>query len=225
MAGRPGRKAKREADAPPPFGVDLLSEVGAQSVSASVSVPAAWAGAVEINDRAALAAWWRDHFAAAEAAAVERAAALVDAGPHPAVAYAVRVREYGALGIDRELAARLLGISEVELETFYEGEYRLGRAETISSAAKTLLRISTSLNDRVAVKGCIELLNRLGGEEWRAPAQKLEIDDARKRGRVIDSSALSYEDRQSLKAIMQRTVGVEPQGVAGAIDAEVSDGE
>jgi hypothetical protein len=179
---------------------------------------------VSATDREFLANWWRDQFAEIEARAVERGALMASVEDHPDARVAALVREYGALGIEIGKVARLLKMGRSELEAWYGHDYEVGATEVMALASKTMIRIATSSDDRYAVKAVVEFLNRRGGQEYRAPAQKLEIDDSRKNAGVIDSSKLTYEERQQLRLIVERAVGRRVDGngvgVAGAIEAE-----
>jgi hypothetical protein len=172
------------------------------------------------DDRAALSQWWRDQVADIERAGDERRSLLATAGEHPSPIFARQAKVFGALGIPRDVVAVLLEMSQPEMEMYYGTEYAIGSAEVVSQVAANLLRIATSTNDRVAVKAAIEVMNRRGGEEWRPPAQKLEVTDDRKgRGNVVDTSNMTYDDRQLMREILLRTMG---KGVsAGLIPATI----
>jgi hypothetical protein len=188
--------------------------------------PAAWTPVTGIlaptpaDDRETLAAWWRSQVAEIERAGAERRELLATAGEHPSPIFARQAKTFGALGIPRDVVAVLLEMSQPEMEMYYGNEYAAGSAEVVSQVAANLLRIATSTNDRVAVKAAIEVMNRRGGEEWRPPAQKLEVTDDRKgRGNVVDTSNMTYDDRQLMREILLRTMG---KGVsAGLIPATI----
>jgi hypothetical protein len=181
-----------------------------------------------------LAQWWRDHVAAIERDGADRTRLLADAGAHPSEIFAQQARMFAGMGLPRDVAATLLGLPESEFDVHYGADYTVGRAQMIMPVAANMLRIATSSEDRFAVKAATEVLNRLGGEEWRPPAQKLEIDDSRKsKAGVIDSSKLSWEDRQVMRGILERATGraVEalPSGVAagtvvdGSVDGDTEE--
>ncbi len=189
--------------------------------------PAAWTPVTGIlapakDDRETLAAWWRSQVAEIERAGAERRQLLATAGEHPSPIFARQAKVFGALGIPRDVVAVLLEMSQPEMEMYYGTEYAIGSAEVVSQVAANLLRIATSTNDRVAVKAAIEVMNRRGGEEWRPPAQKLEIEDSRKaKGNLIDSSKLSWDDRQALRAIIQNATGRAAVTVNGGVVPQI----
>lgn len=232
MAGRPKTRAKRlaaEAALRAAVFPDEMPQV--QSYHGTQRAPAVTVDepAAPKDDREQLSDWWRNQVELIERTSAERADLLRDAGEHPNPIFARQAKVFGALGIPRDVVAVLLGISEGELSLHYGNEYAVGSAEVVSQVAANLLRIATSQNDRVAVKAAIEVMNRRGGEEWRPPAQKLEIDDSRKaKGNLIDSSKLSYEERQQLRAIVERAVGrrVDGEAVGGVVpQIESEEGE
>jgi hypothetical protein len=67
-----------------------------------------------------------------------------------------------------------------------------------------MMRIGASDSDPNAGRVGMQILDRRGGEEWRPPAQKMEIDDSRNKPPVIDSSKLTYEERQQLRQMLTR---------------------
>jgi hypothetical protein len=158
------------------------------------------------EDRAHLERWWADELISIEASLNARRALLAKAGPHPNRIIAREVMGFGAKGIPKEVAARLLRMHEVELERHYGAEYDCAAAEVIARAAENLMRISRGTNDRYAVKAVTEFLNRRGGEPWRPPAQKIDMTTQQKAPNVIDSSKLTFDERQALKAIIERAL-------------------
>ena len=187
--------------------------------------------ALRRTDREALEAWWSAQFDMMAEAGRVRARMLEEAGAHPNEVAASMVRRYGALGVEMAVAARLLGMSSGELEMHYGAQYAIASAEVMSLVSQNMIRIAIASDDRYAVKAAVEFLTRRGGEEWKPPAQKVEIDHTRnRRSNLIDSSKLTYEDRQQLRAIVERAVGgqklIEPTGVIGrAAVVEVDGGE
>ena len=161
-------------------------------------------------DRRSLAEWFRDQVAALEQDHQERMDELAQAGEHPSPLFAGQVRRFSAIGMPPDVLAYMLGISEATLHEHYEAECRVGEGMFLAPVFANLYRIATSGNDRVAVKAATEIANRRGGEPWRPPAQKLEIDDDRKKSTkgIIDSSKLSWEEREQLRAIIERQIGM-----------------
>jgi hypothetical protein len=220
VAGRPKKRAAElakgaTADAAPPSWGDEVAQLLAKPPAPAPAPPAITVPTsreqtrvdisteVQRSDRQSLATWWREQIVQLEKEHQERVETLSGAGEHPSAAYASQVRKFGALGMPVDAIAILLGVPETVLLQHYESDWRIGESLLIAPVAANLFRIATSGNDRVAYKAAIDILNRRGGEEWRPPAQKLEIDDSRKnKTRVIDSSKLTFEQRQQLRAII-----------------------
>lgn len=189
---------------------------------------------VETEDRDNLGEWWRDQSQFIEQELQTLHIALKDAGDHPSPQYAMQVRRLGALGIPQHLIAMQLGISEGVLAQHYETDLRIGEGLMLAPVAANMYRMATSGNTKAAVKAGTEILNRRGGDPWRPPAQKVEITDERKNSGkgVIDSSKLSPEDREYLKGIVERQLGLRNNstmlGISRAaidVDHETLDGD
>ena len=215
MAGRPRKKAKQiaaEAEPPPPEQAvamaDAAMQAAVEAAAAEHEANAASAATGSLRpaalqaERQDLSTWWREHIAEMEATLHERRKLLEFDTVHPSVIFAHQARTFGALGMPRDVAAVMLGLSDGEFIAHYDSEYTAGGAELFGQVAANFIRIATSGNDRYAVKACIEFLNRRGGEEWRAPAQKLQLEDNRPRGTLIDSSKLTYAERAQLRALI-----------------------
>ena len=223
MAGRPRSRAKAAAEEAERAQALLAQVHGAHNETMRRSAARALAeiqrpAAVTPNptfDRAMLAEWWREHVAEIERTSGARRELLATASEHPSPIYAKFVKVFGMQGLPQDLIATLLEMSEADLQLHYGAEYLAGSAEVMSLVTANVIRMATSGNDRVAAKVAVEYLNRRGGEEWRAPAQKLEVEDSRKpKAGVIDSSAMSYEDRQLMREIILRTTGRAPGLIA-----------
>ncbi len=104
----------------------------------------------------------------------------------------------------KRLVARLLGITMGSLDKFYGEEYDLGELSAIRAVAANAMRIGSSTTDPNASRVAIQILDRRGGDSWRPPAQKLEMEDNRDKPPIIDSSKLTYEERQSLRVMLER---------------------
>lgn len=166
--------------------------------------------AIQREDRASLSEWWKEQGEFMEREQESIALVLNDAGPHPSLAYARQIRRLGALGIPQDLIATLLEISEGMLLEHYEMDLRQGEALMLVPVAANMIRMATSGNSKAALKAATEILGRRGGEAWRPPAQKVEISDERKtpgKG-IIDSAKLSWEEREQLRAIVERQLGM-----------------
>ena len=156
------------------------------------------------SERERLSLWMKERFDIIQREHEERIELLRTVGEHPSPVFARMVKNFGALGMPKRLVAKMLGITSSVLNSHYEDEYDLGEAEIISSVAGNMLRIATSTVDPAAAKVGMDVLSRRGGEEWRPPAQKVEMDDKRDGPPIIDSSKLSYEERAQLRQMLER---------------------
>lgn len=157
------------------------------------------------DEREVVANFWRARMEQIEREHEERIAILRTAGEHPSPVFAAQVKSAGALGLGKSVTCRLLGLAPYTLETHYAEAYELGTAEVISSLAANMIRIGTSVTDPANAKVGMDILSRRGGQEWRPPAQKLEVNDDREQPKnVIDSSKLSHDERQQLRLMIER---------------------
>jgi hypothetical protein len=162
------------------------------------------------DEREQLANWWRRRMDQIEGEHAERIELLRTVGEHPSPVFSKQVRMLGALGMPRTLAAKLLGLSAHTLQTHYGEEYDIGAADVIASVAANMIRIGTSTSDPANAKVGMDILSRRGGQEWRPPAQKLEVETEVKERNVIDSSRLTYEERAQLREMITRVQSGEP---------------
>lgn len=159
---------------------------------------------VAISERQQLADWWKDRMEEMETEHTRRVQLLRSVGEHPSPLFAKQVKMYGGLGMPKTLVAKLLGIGVQRLEEYYGDEYEFGHAETIGGVAANMIRIATSTTDPQAAKVGMDLLSRRGGQEWRPPAQKIHVsDDREKEKNVIDSSKLTFDQRQELRRMIE----------------------
>lgn len=201
----------RKFNAPPGKGVRMADRARAEEASGDwmirplpADVKDALGRTGEERDAAAArditAEWWRKQVADLERAARERGES-VQKGTEGVLASQARV--FGALGVPTDVAAALMGMSEPKFVAVHGDAYGVGSAAILAQVSANLLRIATSGNDRYAVKAAIEIMNRRGGEPWRPPAQKIEVErtDTKKAG-LIDSSKLTAEERESMRKIL-----------------------
>jgi hypothetical protein len=153
--------------------------------------------------REVLALWMKDKVEKIQADADARAELLRTVGEHPSPIFSRMVKNFGMLGIEKKLVAKVMGITPGLLNQFYAEDYDVGAAEIISSVAANMLRIATSPDDPNNAKVGIEVLNRRGGDEWKMPAQKV-ITSIEKKDNVIDSSKFTYEERAAMRTMLQR---------------------
>lgn len=169
-------------------------------------------------DREALIHWWSEQMTHQQEEFERRIEAIRTAGEHPAPFFEQQARMFGALGLPMDVAAKLLLMNEADFCVYYGDQYDVGSAQMMIPVAANLLRIATSQNDRQAAKAAEGILSRRGGVNWKPPAQQLEVlkpGDQRKG--VFDSRNLSWEDRVTLRQIMERAIagnGAAPTGLA-----------
>lgn len=156
------------------------------------------------DEREALTAWWRKRMETMEREHQERIELLRTVGEHPSPVFARQAKMLGGLGMPKDLSAKMLGLSRYTFESHYGTEYDLGAADVIASVAANMIRIGSSITDPANAKVGMDILNRRGGEEWRPPAQKLEVNDERAAPKnVIDSSKLTREQRDELRRMIE----------------------
>jgi hypothetical protein len=156
------------------------------------------------DEREVVANFWRARMDQIEREHQQRVEILRTAGEHPSPVFAAQVKSAGALGLGKSVTCRLLGIAQYTLDTHYAADYELGTAEVISSVAANMIRIGTSTTDPANAKVGMDILSRRGGQEWRPPAQKLEVNDDREQPKnVIDSSKLTFDQRQELRRMIE----------------------
>lgn len=151
------------------------------------------------TDSELTAIWWREQVADLDRAAKARGESMRSGDD---AVHASQARVFGALGVPADVAAALMGMSEVQFQAQYAEDYGVGSAAIIARVSANLLRIATSTNDRYAVKAAIEVMNRRGGEPWRPPAQKLEVTHPAPKAKLLDSSKLTFEERQRIREIL-----------------------
>ena len=156
------------------------------------------------SQREIIALWMQNQFYAIEQDHAARVEALRNAGEHPSPVFSSMVKRFGGLGLAKSLSAKLLGISNSTFNTHYLEDYELGSAEIISQVMANMLRVATSQTDPAASKVGMQILDRRGGEEWLPPAKRLEMSQKKNEVPIIDSSKLTYEERQQLRAMITR---------------------
>lgn len=155
------------------------------------------------DEREQVANFWRARMDQIQREHDERVEILRTAGEHPSPVFAAQVKSAGALGLGKSVTCRLLGIALYTLETHYAADYELGTAEVISSVAANMIRIGTSTTDPANAKVGMDILSRRGGQEWRPPAQKVEMETEVKQKNVIDSSKLTFDQRAELRRMIE----------------------
>ena len=154
--------------------------------------------------REAITLWVKSRLEESEKAHQDRIELLRTAGEHPSPIYQRFVRLAGELGLSKALAAKQLGITVAVLTSHYADDYELGTAEILSAIAANMNRKAISDTDPNAAKVGMAILERRGGSEWTPPTKKIEMDNKKNQTPVIDSSRLSFEERQQLRAMLTR---------------------
>src|ERR1035438_4685161 len=162
--------------------------------------------------RVELTQWMKGLLSDIERVHAERVEILRNGGEHPIPIFQQMMKQFGVLGMPKRLAAKLLGMKVPTLDSYYADDYDIGQAEMLKKVASNMVRIAVSTTDPAAWKVGMDILNRMGGEEWKPPAQKLKVehDDA---APIINSDNLSPEQRQTLRALMIQALeqqGTEP---------------
>jgi hypothetical protein len=174
--------------------------------------------------REELANWMRVQFEDIERRNAERVELLRTVGEHPSPVFANIVRQEGSLGMPKSLVARKLGITTYSLELNYGAEYELGKSEMIREVAANAIRIATSVTDPNAAATAIKILDRMGGDEWKPPAQKVEMKTEEAGPPIIDSSKLTMEERAQMRAMLER-IDAEEQSGGDAAEDETTEEE
>ena len=159
---------------------------------------------IEPDKREAISLWLKERFETIERQADERAEALRTVGEHPSPIMAKFVRRFAGLGISKSGIARLLDIGVGTLASHYAAEIELGTAETTVAVAGSMLKIATDTDNPSAAKVGMSWLERRGGDPWKPAAKRLEVDNNPNKAPVIDSSKLTYDERQQLRLMLTR---------------------
>ena len=143
----------------------------------------------------------------------EREDLIKSGGEHPMPLYAKLVHNHAAMGQTVPQICRYLGISRPVLERWYADELELGVAQINLRIASNVARKALS-DDPDAAKIGLDWLDRRGGDGWRKSTQKIEVnpDD---RPPNLDLTKTTYEERQALRAILQRAAARAAEGEEG----------
>src|ERR1700679_69477 len=155
------------------------------------------------DTREAITLWVKCRLEESEKAHQDRIELLRTAGEHPSPIYQRFVRIAGELGLSKALAAKQLGITVAVLMSHYADDYELGAAEILSAIAANMNRKAISDTDPAAAKIGLAIMERRGGEEWKNPARRIEMDHNPNKAPVIDSSKLTFEERATLRAMIE----------------------
>jgi len=167
------------------------------------------------GERELLANYWRERLEKMDRSYQERIELLRTVGEHPSPVFARIVRIEGGIGMPKRLIARQLNLSVAQLDHHYGDDYELGSAEALRDVMANAMRIGSSLTDPNAGRVAMQILDRRGGEEWRPPAQKLDVTSSEGKPRTIDSSQLTAEERAQMRLILENVQSREARGEGG----------
>ena len=157
-------------------------------------------------ERERLSVWMRERIAEVDREHRERIELLRTVGEHPSPLFQKVVMNMGGLGMPKGLLAKMLGLTVATLESNYGDDYALGKAYKIKAVAANALRIATSETDPNAARVAMQILDRQGGTEWTPPVKRVaDVKDPDKPP-TIDSSKLTYDQRQQLRAMLEAVV-------------------
>lgn len=180
------------------------------------------------REREEMAVWVKSRIEEIDRKHLERIERLREGGEHPTPYHQKQVRLFSMMGVEEKHIARMLQLTHRELMTHYEEDLEIGYVEGIVTMSATLHKIGSDPYHKDAAKVALEWLSRRGGDQWKPPAQKHEVETSNKKeGRIIDSSNLSYEDRQKLREILMRNLEPgelpPPEEVEDSNDTEEND--
>jgi hypothetical protein len=158
---------------------------------------------IEGSEREELTAWFRGELDKINRDAEARVELFRTVAQHPSPIVSPFVKGFAALGVPKKQIAKLCRISVPMLNEHYADELELGPAELHVKIASNVARMAMSESDPSNAKMAQYWLDRRGGEEFKPPAQKI-ITSEEKKPPVIDSTKLSYEERQQLRAMIER---------------------
>jgi hypothetical protein len=159
---------------------------------------------VQGADREALSLWMKAQLEQVEQEHRERIELLRHGKEHPNPAFERIVRNHAIVGTQKSTLAKLLGISLSTLSTAYGEVYEIASAEIMAKIGANLIQKAMSTTDPDAARLGMQILERRGGEEWRAPIKRVEMDKKTDQAPVIDSSKLTFEERQALREMLER---------------------
>jgi hypothetical protein len=157
------------------------------------------------SERERLSMWLKTRIEELDKIHQERIEILRTIGEHPSPIFAAQVREHALLGLDVKHIAVLLHIPINTIRDHYAEELLVGDAMVISEVAKNMLRIATSESDPNNAKVGMEVLARRGAAKWKPAAQKLITQEEKPDGgKVFDASKFTREEREQLRAMIER---------------------
>jgi hypothetical protein len=154
--------------------------------------------------REAISLWIKERMEESERSHNERIELLRTAGEHPSPIFAKLVRTCGELGLSKHLTAKRLNITQSIIDANYKDDYELGAAEILIAIAANMNRKAISDTDPASAKVGLAILERRGGPEWLPPSKRVELTRDTNKAPIIDSSKLTFEERQTLRAMITR---------------------
>jgi hypothetical protein len=156
------------------------------------------------GDREAIANWFKEQMDLVLAEKDSRIEVLRTVGEHPSPIFANMVREHALIGLEPRYIARLLCVSASTITTYYAEQLEEGKAQALVAISRNMFRIATSQTDPNNAKVGMQMLERRGGEEFKPATKKVEFEDTTKHPPLIDSSKMTYEERQQMRAMLMR---------------------
>jgi hypothetical protein len=154
--------------------------------------------------RELVAAWMKQKMRDLDEANRERIETLRTAGEHPSPIFSGMVRRFAGLGLSKTHVAKLIGASVGVINEHYGEDFEIGVAEVNATVAASMLSIATDPFNPAAGKVGMTWLDRRGGSEWAPATKKIEVENTTRQPPVIDSTKLTFEERQQLRIMLTR---------------------
>lgn len=128
----------------------------------------------------------------------------------PTTANRLLVRKLAKAGWTQDQIAEGMGVSDETLRKYFRYELDMGNIEMCSTIESTLYEIATNVEHKSCVAAATVLLKAKGGDEYRE-TKRTEITGADggpleqriQNVDVIDTSKLSFEERDTLAKILE----------------------
>lgn len=128
----------------------------------------------------------------------------------PTTANRLLVRKLAKAGWSQDQIAEGMGVSDETLRKYFRYELDMGNIEMCSTIESTLFEIATNAEHKSCVAAATVLLKAKGGDEYRE-TKRTEITGADggpleqriQNVDVIDTSKLSFEERDTLAKILE----------------------
>ena len=119
-----------------------------------------------------------------------------------------QVMYFSGMGLTQEQMAVLLQISTSTLTKYYAHELKIGASIKNIQVAESIFQIALDQSNKSAATAAMWWLERRGGENWKPAAKRIEHTGADggaiaiENRPLIDSSKLTFEQRQALREII-----------------------